>query len=170
MCKQCDGPLPDGRKVLCSERCRRDFHNARMSAARTAERTAARIATRHPCQNCGGPIPPRLKSGALYCSRQCRKLAANDRWSATSPDYMRQYLYGISPQDWEAMWLWQGGRCAICWTGEWPGKDNRPHADHDHERGIFRGILCDSCNQGLGRFRDNPVRLLAAARYVTTCT
>jgi hypothetical protein len=79
---------------------------------------------------------------------------------------MRQYLYGISPQQWEAAWLWQGGRCAICWTSEWPGKDSRPHADHDHETGRFRGILCGSCNPGLGRFRHDPARLRSAADYL----
>lgn len=33
-------------------------------------------------------------------------------------------------------------------------------------RSKTRGICCLSCNQGLGKFRDDPALLEAAARYV----
>ena len=79
---------------------------------------------------------------------------------------MRQYLYGITPEDWDAMLAAQDGRCAICRTDEWGGKGGWPHADHCHTSKRFRGILCDNCNQGLGRFGDDPARLRAAADYL----
>ena len=55
----------------------------------------------------------------------------------------------------------QGGACAICQV--------RPaeHVDHDHETGAVRGILCFTCNVGLGNFGDEPERLLLAHRYLT---
>ena len=38
--------------------------------------------------------------------------------------------------------------------------------DHCHSTGKFRGWLCRSCNQNLGRFRDNAEGLRAALEYL----
>jgi hypothetical protein len=40
------------------------------------------------------------------------------------------------------------------------------HLDHCHGSGELRGILCLSCNQGLGNFADDPARLERAAAYL----
>jgi len=40
------------------------------------------------------------------------------------------------------------------------------HIDHNHETGFTRGVLCARCNNGLGLFKDNPVNLRAAARFL----
>ena len=40
------------------------------------------------------------------------------------------------------------------------------HLDHCHDTGAIRGILCLSCNQGLGKVHDDPDLLEAAARYL----
>jgi hypothetical protein len=58
----------------------------------------------------------------------------------------------------------QGGRCAVCRTGD-PGK-NGWHYDHDHETGAWRGVLCLHCNVGLGYFRDNVETMQAMIDYV----
>lgn len=77
---------------------------------------------------------------------------------------MRQYLYGITPEQYAALLAAQDGLCAICRTDAWPGKG--PHVDHAHDTGRVRGILCGGCNNGLGRFADDPARLRAAAEYL----
>jgi len=79
---------------------------------------------------------------------------------------MRQYLYGVSPEQYAAMLEAQGGQCAICDSDQWPGKGNSPHVDHEHATGKVRGLLCTNCNNGLGNFGDDPARLRAAADYL----
>lgn len=63
----------------------------------------------------------------------------------------------------------QGDRCAICKIAEVEAPKGRLHTDHDHsERGVLgiRGLLCGNCNSGLGHFKDDPERMLAAIRYL----
>jgi hypothetical protein len=79
---------------------------------------------------------------------------------------MLKYLYGLSEGDFFALLEKQGDACAICGSAEWPGKHRVPHVDHCHETGKVRGLLCSNCNHGLGKFRDDPDRLRAAARYL----
>jgi hypothetical protein len=91
-----------------------------------------------------------------------------DRYRSKNPGYTRQYNYGVSPEQFAEMLDEQGRACAICGSTDWPGgaKTNAPHVDHDHETGAVRGLLCGSCNKGLGFFQDDPERLLAASRYL----
>jgi hypothetical protein len=54
-------------------------------------------------------------------------------------------------------------RCAIC--GAPPG-EKRLAIDHSHATGRVRSLLCISCNNGLGRFKDDPALLRSAADYL----
>jgi hypothetical protein len=59
----------------------------------------------------------------------------------------------------------QSGVCKIC--GEpCPTYKHALAVDHNHTTGKVRGLLCNNCNNGLGRFRDNPQYLRAAADYL----
>lgn len=75
--------------------------------------------------------------------------------------------YGISLEQYETMLQEQGSRCAICGT-DVPamGWVNFP-VDHDHETGSTRGLLCNTCNIGLGAFKDSPFLLESAIVYLS---
>jgi hypothetical protein len=49
-----------------------------------------------------------------------------------------------------------------------PGMGNKTpfRLDHDHVTGAFRGFICDSCNTGMGKFRDNPDLMQGAIDYL----
>jgi predicted nucleic acid-binding Zn ribbon protein len=146
----------------CSSKCSEIYQNQKRAEAKRERKLAGRQA----CMQCGGPIPEDRRVGSLYCSAACKKRANDAAWREISPHYNRQYLYGVSPEEWSAALAAQDGRCAICRSADWPGKDNRPHADHDHVTGQFRGILCGNCNNGIGMLGEDPSRLRAAADYL----
>lgn len=69
----------------------------------------------------------------------------------------------------------QNGKCKICQEVLAPyfRTGTKTHIDHDprtgkkpHKGARIRGILCHLCNQGLGKFRDDPDRLERAAAYI----
>ena len=73
---------------------------------------------------------------------------------------------GVTPEMYDAMYVSQAGKCAICATTEPGGKRERFCIDHCHTTGTIRGLLCVSCNSGLGYFKDDVDRLNAAMTYL----
>jgi len=102
------------------------------------------------CAVCG---PAKIRRRARSAGWKCR---------AEAPGGDRLRTFGLSPRRLVAMLEAQGYRCPIC------GRELGPvfQVDHDHETGRVRGLLCGSCNHGLGCFRDDVGRLLAAVRYL----
>lgn len=87
-----------------------------------------------------------------YGQTPVRKAAARARLLAR---------YGLTPEQYAEMYVAQDGCCAIC--GLW---QEVLVVDHDHETNRVRGLLCDGCNLGLGKFGDDPDRLETAATYL----
>ena len=77
----------------------------------------------------------------------------------------RKKFTNFSNELYEATLEEQGGVCAICGT-DTPGGRGAFHADHDHSNGQTRGVLCHSCNVGLGHFLDDVDLLQAALEYL----
>jgi hypothetical protein len=99
----------------------------------------------------------RDKNRAAYNKGQARRnLAKHHR---TRPDLMRKF--GITRAEFDEMVRAQEGRCAICTV---PTK--RLVVDHDHESGQIRGLLCGSCNLGIGNLKDDTDNLRSAIRYL----
>jgi hypothetical protein len=72
--------------------------------------------------------------------------------------------FGLTPAEYEAKLAAQGGGCALCGRAPAPGR--QLDIDHDHTTGAVRGLVCNGCNQGLGQFQDDPIRLAYAASYL----
>jgi hypothetical protein len=71
--------------------------------------------------------------------------------------------YGITRDIYDQMLKAQGGVCAICGK---PDQDRNLHIDHDETTNQIRGLLCNGCNTGIGKFYHNPRLLMAAARFL----
>ena len=92
-------------------------------------------------------------------------------WREKNPDrwlFLRRtaYLrkYGLTVKAYEALLELQGGKCAACLRIH----ARKLHVDHDHETGAIRGLLCVHCNVALGQLEDNPARVLALLKYITS--
>jgi len=75
-------------------------------------------------------------------------------------------LYGITDEEYEELAAQQGWACWICGekAGKGPGK--KLHVDHNHKTGKVRGLLCSSCNGGLGSLHDSMELLKRAIEYL----
>jgi len=130
------------------------------------------------CVDCGAAIDtPLREDGSRKPWRPSRcpehdaehKRLKRERWQE-----LRRYRnHGISEADYLELLKRQENRCAICGTDS-PGGGLSWAIDHDHAccDGPFgcakcvRGLLCSSCNPGIGYFRDNPELLEAAIDYL----
>lgn len=96
----------------------------------------------------------------LARQKKTPKALANRRRRA-----LKQF-YGISPDEFEALFVAQGGHCALCPRTAADQAGRGLHVDHCHVTGRVRGLLCSSCNRGLGHLGDDEAGLLRALAYV----
>lgn len=80
-------------------------------------------------------------------------------------------LYKMTLEDYENLLNFQNNSCAICQNSETYkcriNKVSKPlSVDHNHETGFVRGLLCDSCNSGLGLFKDSYLLIESAKKYL----
>lgn len=79
-------------------------------------------------------------------------------------------FFGITRDQYDEILASQGGTCALCERTEdtigGDGKTRLLSVDHNHTTFEIRGLLCHSCNVGVGHFRDDPAALRLAADYL----
>lgn len=80
-------------------------------------------------------------------------------------NYRYQAQYGLDLTAYNAILEQQKGCCAICQRHQSVFK-YRLSVDHCHQTKTVRGLLCNECNLGLGKFRDQAHLLHRAAAYV----
>jgi len=128
------------------------------------------------CKKCG-KLKPRSdfigkqKLGRPYhLCMECRAKHSKE-WREKYPERYREAkrkhnlkrIYGITIQEYDKILKKQKGRCAIC--GKKPGKI-RLAVDHCHRTGKIRGLLCNSCNLGIGKLGDTIEKLKKAIDYL----
>lgn len=120
------------------------------------------------------PYGTRRRAICLECEQQAkpRKPRAPEPPEQIHDRHLRR-TYGITLAQYEWMLAGQGGVCAICGKPERArvGINGLPtlrrmHVDHDHETTLIRGILCHTCNVGIGSLMHDPVILQAAIHYL----
>lgn len=98
------------------------------------------------CASCG---PVGIKKAPAMKSPKCR-MAMNSRSILGKKRYEQKKKLKVK----------RGPNCEICKIA------CKTVYDHCHEKGNFRGWLCNKCNIGLGFMNDNPSTLRAAANYL----
>lgn len=125
------------------------------------------------CQICG-PVVVYVTMDKYVDGRPRRRLSCSKRVIGGSARSRRRYLrsrgrhakrYGLSTAQFDAFVLGQEGRCAIC-----RAELRKLNVDHCHDSERVRGLLCTTCNTGLGKFGDDPTVLRRAAAYLEAHT
>jgi hypothetical protein len=102
-------------------------------------------------------------------------LKKNKEWRDRNPEKLALYhrkkhlgnLYGITIEQFEAMWGVQKGRCANYKCDAVLSEENGGHAiDHSHKTGKVRAILCRACNVSLGLMKDDVNKISGLMLYL----
>jgi hypothetical protein len=111
---------------------------------------------------------------SVYC-RRCtntyhrekqRELRKTGRFnSLRQRELYLKRTYGLTLQEYEEQLAHQRGVCAICQRS--PKEKTLLRVDHCHKTQAIRGLLCDTCNRGIGYFQDDAKALRRAADYVS---
>lgn len=125
------------------------------------------------CPDCGESniakfyVDPKGRRTNARC-KECHKNNCKKRWHSktkTEKQATRVHsMYGITPQQYLALYDLQQGKCAIC-TKE-PTTQRGLHVDHCHTTKEVRGLLCHGCNVALGSFKDDVSLLEKAISYL----
>ena len=100
----------------------------------------------------------KYKSDYYYANRE--KCIEKDRKNKLKKKY------NVTVEWYDTQLKAQNGKCLICESTEGGGRSSTLHVDHDHKTEAVRGLLCRSCNTGIGLFKENTALLKKAIEYV----
>lgn len=127
------------------------------------KRPARAPAVKGQCKDCPAGVKRLVRRPGPRCAEHARAFKAQTR--TASHGRWIQSTYGLTLDEYQAIYESQGGKCAICRRAT--GRSKRLSVDHDHRTGEVRGLLCTVCNRDvLGHLRDSIASLLRAVRYL----
>lgn len=168
---------PDGKAAYCKACFRKVHREQRERKAEAAGRVlkvprAAGPAGTKWCPDCAQFllteefVRNRTTSDGLggYCRphQNARAKRSVEKNHGTTRHYHLRRRYGVGAHEVADIIARQAGLCPICIRP----LGARPHVDHDHVTGEVRGVLCFTCNGGLGNYGDDAARLRRAADYL----
>lgn len=77
-----------------------------------------------------------------------------------------RWRYGLEIEDYDQMYINQGGRCGICGSEEPGGSKKHFVVDHSHLDGHIRGLLCFRCNRDISVFDRGHEHMLLVTSYL----
>lgn len=104
-------------------------------------------------------------------SYELRKL--HDSRKEYAAAWARKKKYGITQEEFDALWIVFRGKCGICDNDLRMPLSQRGQpldvvaVDHNHSTGNIRGLLCNACNKGIGLFREDVSVLQKAKDYLS---
>ena len=98
-------------------------------------------------------------SGKIRRRPSCQ-ICRTDIDGKNMPASERRRMDGIRPED-QTVFV-----CPVCEKRTIVAVTANIVADHDHDTGMGREWICDSCNTGLGRFKDDITILETAIEYL----
>ena len=142
---------PEERKELARERNRRYNAKPEVAARRKAYYQRTEVLERY---------KERAKT-ETYQEYQ-KKYRNSDHGKATARRKSSERL-GFAPGMFDALLELQGGKCAICRRLFSDLGKQKLHADHCHENGVPRGLLCHHCNLAEGTVKKTGLSLVEFA-------
>ena len=124
----------------CSKKIAMEYHREHPSEAAAAVR---RVFEKHPEERKEYAVRRPAGYGAKWMKESRRKSPLKHwKWSI-------KFMYGVTPEWYEAKFAEQGGTCALCPNTHSDGR--KLSIDHNHVTGKLRGLLCARCNATLER-------------------
>ena len=117
------------------------------------------------CIYCGEQKPSSEKEpkGSSASKNRCK--SCRSKKSKRVAKLKKQFLH-LKPSMSDSCVICERTGHELIETGAWNGKRGPWTLDHDHKTELFRGWICQHCNNGLGGFRDDIDTLKRAVRYL----
>lgn len=77
-----------------------------------------------------------------------------------------KYAYGATLEEYYKLMHRAKNKCEVCGKRSGRLRQQKLNLDHNHATKKLRGILCGSCNRGLGYFKDSIVLLQKMIKYL----
>jgi len=100
-----------------------------------------------------------------YLKNKEHILAKSKIWALNNKDRIREYQlkrdYNLTLDQYNKMLSDQNNCCKVCDI-----KMISPHVDHCHTTGKVRALLCNNCNTGLGKLKEDTKIMQKLIEYV----